>query len=248
MKSIRKAGEALRALAAPPHEITVGDLARVLGVTASNASRILAELREVGLVEQDPGTRRYRPGPTAAGLAAGARPPASLLSVVEEEMATLVPRTRHTAWAGVLDGADVVALSTRHGGYPVRFGVDLGRRLPAHAAAMGKALLALMPDEVVKRILPARLARHADRTLTRRDVLLADLATTRSRGYAISDEELFPGIKSVAVAFASRGDDPAVALSVSFPLASLRPEGEEKTVTEALLDSARAIRRRIGQA
>lgn len=247
MKSIRKAAEALRALATPPHEIAVGDLARILGVTASNASRILAELRACGLVEQDPASRRYRPGPTVVSLAAGARRPSSLVSAVEDEMAVLVPKTQHTAWAGVLDGADVVALSTRHGGYPVRFGVELGRRLPAHAAAMGKALLALMPDDMVRRILPARLARHTDRTLTRRDALLADLAATRQRGYAISEEELFPGIKSVAVAFPARGDDPAVALSISFPLFSLRSADAERDVIHALLDSARAIRQRIGQ-
>lgn len=248
MKSIRKAAEALRALAAPPHEIAVGDLARILGATPSNASRILAELRAVGLVEQDPASRRYRPGPLIASLAVGARRPTSLLSAIEAEMEELVPRTQHTAWAGVLDGADVVALSTRHGGYPVRFGVDLGRRLPAHAAAMGKALLALMTDDMVRRVLPTRLARHTDRTLTRRDALLADLAATRRRGYAVSDEELFPGIKSVAVAFPARGEDPAVALSISFPLFSLRSDDAPEDVIRALLDSARAIRERIGLA
>lgn len=247
MKSIRKAAETLRLLSFPPHEISVVDVARSLGVTASNASRILAELRDAELVDQDSSTRRYRPGPLAMRLAAGFQQTTNILSRVQEAMPDLVARTQHTAWAGVLDGADIVVLRTLHGGFPVRFGVDLGRRLPAHAAAMGKALLALLPDEeIAKRCKSALEAatRHSHRDLP---ALLADIAKIRARGYAESDQELFLGIKSIAIAFDGQAGQEAVALSLSFPLLSIEP-GDEAKLVAALLDAGRKVGHRIGDA
>src|SRR5687767_1222058 len=102
MKSIRKATEMLRLLATPPYELSVADGARALGVSTSNASRILAALRDAELVDQDAGTQRYRPGALAAQLAAGFHQTSDALTAIQAEMANLVAETRHTAWLGVL--------------------------------------------------------------------------------------------------------------------------------------------------
>ena len=138
MKSIRKALEALKLLGEPPHEVGVGDVARALGTTASTASRILAVLRDGGMVEQDPATRRYRPGRLAAHLAGGFTRQSDAMACVQDAMRDLVATTRHSAWAGVLRGPDVVVLRIAHGGFPVRFAVEPGRGLPAHAARSGR--------------------------------------------------------------------------------------------------------------
>lgn len=245
MKSIRKAAEALKLLAAPPHEISVADVARALGVTASNASRILAELREAEFVEQDAATRRYRPGPMAMQLAAGFHRTTNVLSCVREAMPELVARTSHTAWVGVLDGASVVVLSTRHGGFPVRFGVDLGRRLPAQVTAMGKALLALLPDDEIRRRLKGHLEKTTRHSHTAIAAVLADMAAIRARGFAVSDQELFLGIKSVAIAFGPQSGQEAVALGLSYPLLSIEGDTERQLVA-ALLEVGRKIGHRIG--
>ena len=210
MKSIRKAAEVLRLLASPPHDMSVAEVARALRVTASNASRILAELRDAELLHQDVATRRYRPGPLAMRLAAGFQQTTDILSCVQETMPELVGRTSHTAWAGVLDGADVVALRTQHGGYPVRFEIDLGKRLPAHATAMGKVLLALLPDADVRRRMRGRLNAVTPHTITTLPALLSELASIRARGYGISDQELFAGIKSIASTSSVIASSPAL--------------------------------------
>jgi DNA-binding IclR family transcriptional regulator len=245
MKSIRKATEVLKLLAAPPHEISVSDAARALGVTPSNASRILGALRDSELIDQDPGTRRYRPGPLAAQIAAGFRRGGDLLATVETAMAPLVQETSHTGWLGVLSGAEVVVLRTLHGGFPVRFGVELGSRLPAHAAAMGKALLARLDDAEVRRRCGARLKARTGRTAKDIATLIADLGRIRARGYAVSDQELFQGIRSIAVAFMRPGEEEAVALSLSYPVFSV-PEGAETSLIAALLRHARRIGGKIG--
>ncbi len=245
MKSIRKAAEVLRLLAEPPYEMSVADVARALGVTASNASRILAALRDAELLDQDAATRHYRPGPLAMRLAAGFQQTTDILDCIQENMPHLIGRTSHTAWAGVLDGAEVVVMRTQHGGFPVRFELDLGRRLPAHAAAMGKALLALLPDAEIRRRMQGRLVPLTRHTIVTMPALLADIAGVRARGYAISDQELFLGIKSISIALSADSVQEAAALSLSFPLGSVEPETERSFVA-ALLDTGRKVGLRIG--
>lgn len=245
MKSIRKAMDALRLVSAPPHEATVADVARHLSVNASTASRILAALRDAELLDQDPTTRRYRPGAFALQLASGFRRTTDVLACVQAEMPALAEVTGHTTWAGVLSGAEVVVLRMVNGKAPVRFGVDLGRHLPAHAAAMGKALLALLPDTEVKKRCGPSLAAQTDATLRGLKPLLADLAVTRTRGYAVSDQELFQGIRSVSTAVQGPNGEEPVAISVSYPVFALdRPQ--EQAIVEQVLQAGRRIGQRIG--
>src|SRR5262249_24227283 len=148
---------------------------------------------------------------------------------VQSAMPELVAASGHTAWAGALAGMEVVVLRTVHGQAPVRFGVELGRHLPAHAAAMGKALLALLSDEDVRRRCGKQLPAQTERTLRTPKALLIDLAATRARGYAVSDEELFQGIRSYSVALQGPQGE-AVALSVSYPLFAMRKGDEQALV------------------
>lgn len=245
MKSIRKALDALKLIAAPPHEASVADVARRLGVNASTASRILAALRDGELLDQDPVTRRYRPGAFAVQLASGFRRTTDVLACMQTEMPALVAATGHTAWAGVLSGAEVVVLRMVHGQTPVRFGVDLGRHLPAHAAAMGKALLALLPDVEVRRRCGRQLAAQTGHTVRSVKALLADLAAIRARGYAISDQELFQGIRSVSIALQGPHQEEPVALSLSYPLFAVT-RAEEQAALAHLMAAGRRIGLRIG--
>jgi DNA-binding IclR family transcriptional regulator len=245
MKSIRKAMEALRLVSVPPHETTVADVARHLNVNASTASRMLAALRDAELLDQDPVTRRYRPGAFALQLASGFRRMTDVLACVQAEMPALAESTGHTTWAGVLSGAEVVVLRMVNGKAPVRFGVDLGRHLPAHAAAMGKALLALLPDADVKKRCGPALPSQTDSTLRNLKALLADLAVTRNRGYALSDQELFQGIRSVSTTVQGPNGEEPVAISVSYPLFTL-DKREEQEIVEQLLLTGQRIGQRIG--
>lgn len=245
MKSIRKALDALKLLRDPPHEVAVGDVARALGTTVSTASRILAALRDGDLVEQDPVTRRYRPGQLAAHLAGGFNRSTDTMVCVQEAMNDLVAKTRHTAWAGVLSGADVIVLRIVHGGFPVRFEVELGHALPAHAAALGKALLALLPDAEVTRLCGPRLAALTPRTHRSSRRLLEDLAATRERGYAVSDQELFPGVRSIAVAFQTTAEPRPMSMGLSYPIFSIDPAHEQGLI-DALIACARHLGQRLG--
>nr|WP_269440725.1 IclR family transcriptional regulator C-terminal domain-containing protein [Micromonospora tarapacensis] len=106
----------------------------------------------------------------------------------------------------------------------------IGRRLPAHATALGKALLAEHPDQDVDGLLSWPLPRLTPHTLTDRDALHAALATVRAAGHAVDREENAEGIMCLAMAVPLAS--PAVdAVSVSVPATRLRPELETSIVT-----------------
>ncbi|GGZ53113.1 IclR family transcriptional regulator [Streptomyces bluensis] len=131
-----------------------------------------------------------------------------------------------TIHMGRLDGTDVAYLATRESHEYLRTISRVGRRLPAHAGALGKALLAERPDEALPEAPYTRLTPH---THTTRESLLADIAATRARGYSVDREEGVTGI--VGFGFALRYDAPAQdAISCSVPVARLSPSHEEQII------------------
>lgn len=131
-----------------------------------------------------------------------------------------------TIHLGRLDGRDVAYLATRESHEYLRTISRVGRRLPAHVGALGKALLAERPDEDLPEGPYAALTPNS---LTTRESLAADLAQARARGYAVDREEGVLGI--VGFGFALRYEAPAQdAVSCSVPVARLTPEHEERIV------------------
>ncbi|MEU6380190.1 IclR family transcriptional regulator [Streptomyces sp. NPDC046909] len=131
-----------------------------------------------------------------------------------------------TIHMGRLDGHDVAYLATRESHEYLRTISRVGRRLPAHAGALGKALLAERPDAELP---PAPYASLTPNTHTTRDTLTADLAEIRTRGHSVDREEGVLGI--VGFGFALRYDSPAQdAISCSVPIARLTPDHEEQII------------------
>ncbi|MFE9703632.1 IclR family transcriptional regulator [Streptomyces sp. NPDC005930] len=131
-----------------------------------------------------------------------------------------------TVHLGRLDGHDVAYLATRESHEYLRTISRVGRRLPAHVGALGKALLAERPDAE----LPAGpYEALTPNTHTTRESLAADLARTRERGYSVDREEGVTGI--VGFGFALRYEVPALdAVSCSVPVARLTPDHEARIV------------------
>lgn len=132
-----------------------------------------------------------------------------------------------TIHMGRLDGHDVAYLATRESHEYLRTISRVGRRLPAHMGALGKALLAERPDEELPE---GPYDAATPRTHTSREALAADLAGVRERGYSVDREEGLPGI--VGFGFALRYDTPAQdAISCSVPVSRLTPEREQRIIT-----------------
>jgi len=130
---------------------------------------------------------------------------------------------------GRLDGTDVVYLATRESKQYTRTANRVGRRLPAYATALGKALLAERFGTERDAAVPAALTALTPRTIVDRAALDDALDDVRLRGYATDDEENTPGLRCFAVAlhYCRPAQD---AISASVPLHRLTPQREREIV------------------
>jgi DNA-binding IclR family transcriptional regulator len=240
VKSADRTLELLETLAAAAQRPTLGELALQLGIPKSSLHGVLRTMLARGWVQTDETGTRFGLGLRALQVGAAYIETDPMVAVLSPVLDDLAGRFGETVHLGRLEGADVVYLAKRESVHPLRLFSAIGRRLPAHATALGKALLAARRDDEALGQLSFPLRRLTQHTLTSRQRLLADLAATRERGYAIDREENSDGIVCLAVAVrrASSSHPTVDALSVSIPLSRLTTT-LEKRIANALLAAAR---------
>jgi IclR family acetate operon transcriptional repressor len=192
---------------------TLSELAAATGLAAPTAHRLVRSLVRFGYVRQEP-SRRYTLGPRLVFL--GERAATLLGGWAEPYLQELRDATGETTNLALLDGDEMVYVTQAAGRHQMRMFTEPGARVAPHATAVGKALLANLPDDDVRDLLsrtgmPARTAA----TLTDPAALLTHLAEVRRRGYAVDDEEQETGVRCLAVAIPAAPR--AMAVSVSGP-------------------------------
>ncbi|SPF03012.1 Acetate operon repressor [Streptomyces sp. MA5143a] len=202
------------------------ELADELGVPRSSMYALLQTLIGRGWVRTDTTGSLYGIGIRALLTGTGyldSDPRVRTVRPYLDEASDALGETIHLAR---LDGMDVAYLATRESHEYLRTISRVGRRLPAHAGALGKALLAERPNEALPE---GPYEALTPRTRTTRASLVADLAATRARGHSVDREEGVPGI--VGFGFALRYDTPARdAISCSVPTTRLTPAHEDRIV------------------
>jgi DNA-binding IclR family transcriptional regulator len=197
-----------------------------LGYPKSSLYALLRTLVQLGWVETDPTGTLYRIGMRALLVGASYIDGDPVVGMAHETLEWLAEATGETVHFGRLDDFDVVDLSSRPSRHDLRPVVRVGRRMPVHSTALGKALLADRSDPV----LPAELERQTEHTITDHAALAEDLRGVRERGYAVDREENSPGICCFGVTL--RLQRPARdALSVSIPVTRLTDASEREIPT-----------------
>lgn len=169
-----------------------------------------------------------------------------LLRIVQPQINELSSRLDETIHYGRLQDTEIVYLATHESSQYVRPYSRVGRRLPAYATAMGKAILAarLTADgpDAVDAHLPAELTPLTAQTLTTRQELLTDLRAAEQRGYAIDDEENVAGVRCFAVTLRI-GATAEDAISCSVPIERL--DGREADIVDAVRRTVISIERMV---
>jgi DNA-binding IclR family transcriptional regulator len=242
VKSADRTVELLELLSRTSEPLTLSEIQRELSYPKSSLFVLLRTLVARGWVETDRRGTGYSIGVRAllVGTSYLDRDPVIRAATrVLEELRAEVNETVHLAR---LDGPDVVYLASRESAHQLRLTSRVGRRLPAHATSLGKALLAQRSDEEVDEILPAELAAITPQTLVDRKALFADLAATRERGYAVERGENTAGLGCFAVALDYKYPAPASeAISCSVPSVRLDDPEHAAQVAEAIVRHAQEL-------
>jgi len=226
--------------------LTVSEAGRELGVAASTAHRLLAMLQYRGFVAQDPATKAYTLGPVLAELGLAAVRGMDIRAQARPVMERLVAEVGETVHLGVLRGTDVLFLESVESARALRVADRTGMTLPAHASAVGKALLADLPVEQRYMLYPdATLPAFRPNTITSRADLDQALATVRERGYATNADESEVGVSGVAAPIRDSTGQVRAALTVSAPTSRLT-EAEIAAIAPATIRAAAEIGARLG--
>jgi DNA-binding IclR family transcriptional regulator len=223
VKSADRALDVLEALAAASGRPSLGDLARTLGIPKSSQSGILRTMVRRGWVEADETGTRFALGLRALQVGASYVDGDDVVARFARVLDALAAEFGETVHLGRLAGTAVTYLAKRESVHPLRLYSAIGRRLPAHATALGKALLARR-DDVVD-LLSFPLPALTPNTITSASALHGELAAIRERGWAADREENSIGIACFAVAVNTTD-----AISVSIPTARLTPDLEAAVV------------------
>ncbi len=199
------------------HEsVTFTELAAAAGLAKSTTSRLLLALERNGLVRRDE-AGRFLPGEVFVRFAWRGGAKAGLAEVAQPFLNRLGKGTRETINLGVAGGGMLEQIAQVDSTYMIGGTNWVGLSVPLHCSALGKVLLA----HGAARLPPGRLERRTDKTITSHAVLEADLADVRSRGYAVTDEELEPGLIAVAAPVYRYDGAVVAAISVSGPTSRL---------------------------
>jgi DNA-binding IclR family transcriptional regulator len=201
---------------------SVAHLSSRSGIPAPTVYRILRTLKRDGLVRQeDPKT--YTLGPELIHL--GDLAAAQMGAWASSPLTVVARETGESASLAVLTGERAVFIAEIPSTYAVRMTSQIGRGVPLHATSIGKALLSMLSDTEVTRIVThTGLQRYTSSTITDLPALLADLRRTRDRGYAIDQGESERGIRCLAVPLF--GAPRNLAISVAGPAARIAPDVE----------------------
>lgn len=245
VKSSLRTLEILELLAADDERRSIADIGRELGIPRSSLHGLVHTMAARGWLQADSSGTRYGLG--IRSLLAGTSYIATddVVALSAATLDQIADRTGETIHLGRLDGGDVVYLAKRESVHPLRMYSAVGRRLPAHATALGKALLArLEPEERAEALGQGPLPALTPATIVDRGRLEDDLREVVSRGFAVDHGENSPGITCFAVALAGGGVPNAI--SCSLPDSRL-DDAHRAEVVAALTDGARQIDALLGR-
>jgi sugar lactone lactonase YvrE/DNA-binding IclR family transcriptional regulator len=222
------------------------DLQVATGLPKGTLARMLHTLVAFRLVRHEERDNTYRLGNRLFELAHRVWETFDLRGAAAPQLDRLALEARETVAIGTLDNDQIVYIEQRSQGGPFGFRIEVGRRAPLHCTAVGKALLAFSTPHDQRAILHRiPTERFTPNTLVDPELLLADLALTRARGYAISNGEHVEGVVSLAAPIFDHTGKAIGAIGLFGP-SSRNPEDRLHSFGRDLMEAARLISGNVG--
>ena len=218
VQSVVRAFRILELLGQEERSLSLGELSKGLRINKTTARRFLITLKNIGYVYQDLHTKLYNITPKLSRLGHSAEQSLSLVSIIKPYMDILARETGETINFAVLNGTEVHYKDKRDSSHSLRVCIDVGEKAPAHATALGKAILAFLPtEEIYNRFNRGMsLERFTRNTIQSWAELDVEFVRIREEGIACDNEELFDGLRCIAAPIFQKKQVVA-ALSISIP-------------------------------
>jgi DNA-binding IclR family transcriptional regulator len=237
---------ALEILANRDGECSLVDLCKEMKLHKSTVHRIAMVLEQHRLVDKNPDNGRYRLGLRLFEFGSKAIAAVDLRGRARPYLDRLQRQFGETVFFCILDDGQVFYVEKVESQQSVRTACTVGSRAPAYCTAVGKAMLAELPDAEVSKIVRRwGLKPVTANTITTANALKAELKIVRTRGYAIDDEEKEEGLRCIGAAVRSHSGKLAAAMSVSGPAFRMTKERLPE-IGRALMEAAGKLSAELG--
>lgn len=227
-------------------ELKITEISQKLDLNKSTAHSLLKTLKHYDYIRQNPETGKYSLGLKLLERSTFLASSMDVRTIAKRMLTELSSKTGCTTHLVVLDGKSGVYIDKVESPANTIVYSRIGRRVPVHSSAVGKALLAYQPEEEIKKILNNyQFSRQTDKTITSKKEFLAELKQVAADGYAMDREENEPGVNCYAVPLYDHTGDVRYAISLSAPLSWFTEENRSGIVRN-LKETAATISEQIG--
>jgi len=245
VESFSRGLSVLRAFGPGRERLTLSDVARLCDLQRSAARRFLLTLCALGYASQD--ERHFSLSPKVLELGYSYLSGLQFPALITPCLAEVTKRLGESSSASILDGADIVYIARSSS--PLRLmsmSLGIGTRLPSHATSMGQVLLAFLPPDLLEAQLERiALKRMTPRTITTMTAFRRRLKDVRKRGYAVNDQELEEGLRSLAAPVAAPDGRVDFAVNIACNAARVSIQDIETRCLPILLEAEQQCERMI---
>jgi DNA-binding IclR family transcriptional regulator len=245
LKSLVKIARILDCFSTVNRTLSLRDICDRTGFPKSTTHRLIASMREVGLLDQDREGDRYRLGLKLFELGNIVLANMDLHREARPFVEALTRLSGHVVHLAVFDGRQAVVIHRSDPSPDAMSPVTFIEAAPIHCTSVGKAILAFQPEPIMARIIGAGLPRFTDGTITDPTKLKSELARTQKRGYAIDDAEHQPGLRCVGAPIRDQTGRVFAGISVSGPARKISDD-EVRKLSALVTHNANAISAKLG--
>ncbi len=240
--SLAKGLRVIECFGAETPRLSISDVATATGLDRATARRCLLTLHHEGYADYD--GKFFTLTPRALRLGLGALASLPLPQVVQPWLDQLTEQIGQSCSVSILDGTEIVYLARAAQKRVMSIGLTPGSRLPAHCTSMGRVLLAALGEDEARAIVErSDLTPRTALSLTGPDEIMARIAETRTQGYAVIDQEVEIGLRSLAVPVHDSRGRVVAALNTGMAAAQASLADLVETYLPALLKVQQRVRR-----
>jgi IclR family transcriptional regulator, pca regulon regulatory protein len=239
VQSLERGLKVIRCFDAEHPRLTLSEVAALTGLTRATARRLLLTLDELGYVSTV--GRHFSLTPRVLDIGYAYVSSLNIQQIAQPYLEALSEQVTESVSVTVLDEADIIYVARVPTTRIMTISLGLGSRLPAHCTSMGRVLLAELSAEELHAVLPADLAPRTDRTITSRRALESVLDQVRLQGWALVDEELEIGVRSIAAPLRDSTGRAIAAMNVSTHAGRTTVDQLHEQFVPALVATAKEI-------
>lgn len=222
--------------------ISLTDLSNQLRLSKSTIQRLTYTLQYLGYLDRDGETKKFRLGPKSLSLGFSVMRNLDLGKMAHPFLEETSKEIGETANLAIIDGTEIVYVERIKTQQILNINLQVGSRLPAYCTSMGKAMLAFLPEDRLEALLgKMNLTPLTSSTITHKEDLRKELRKVRTRGFAINNEELSNGLRSVAAPVRNFTGEVIAAVNIAVPSIRVSPKRLETVLAKKAMETADKI-------